>query len=73
MQVCGAAWSFERVMDHSMDSNPITRAQRDSRSDCMELCLNDNNCRYVRLHSATVIIILSETVDPREDVKLEDT
>ena len=46
-QVCGAAWSFERVMDHSMDSNPITRAQRESRSDCMELCLNDDSCRLV--------------------------
>lgn len=43
--VCDAAWSFERVMDHAMESNAITRAQRDSRSECMELCLNDDSCR----------------------------
>ena len=43
--VCDAAWSFERVMNHAMESNAITRAQRDSRSECMELCLNDDSCR----------------------------
>jgi len=45
--VCDAAWSFERVMDHAMESNAITRAQRDSRSECMELCLNDDSCRAI--------------------------
>ena len=43
--VCDAAWSFERVMDHQLASNPITRARRESRNDCMELCLTDDNCR----------------------------
>lgn len=43
--VCTAAWSFERVMDHQLASNPITRARRESRNDCMELCLTDDNCR----------------------------
>ena len=47
--VCTAAWSFERVMDHQLASNPITRARRESRNDCMELCLTDDNCRYVKL------------------------
>jgi len=43
--VCTNAWSFERVMDHQLASNPITRARRESRNDCMELCLNDDSCR----------------------------
>ena len=38
-----------RVMDHQLASNPITRARRESRNDCMELCLTDDNCRQVSL------------------------
>jgi len=43
--VCTAAWSFERVMGHQLASNPITRARRESRNDCMELCLTEDKCR----------------------------
>jgi len=43
--VCGAAWSFERVMDHQLASNPIMSTRSESRNNCMELCLSNDNCR----------------------------
>jgi len=43
--VCDAAWSFERVMDHHLVSTSIKSAKRESRNECMEFCLSNNNCR----------------------------
>jgi len=44
---CDAAWSFERVMDHQLDTEIRKRGQVDSRQQCMELCLKevDFECR----------------------------
>jgi len=38
---CDAAWSFERVMDHQLDTEISRRAQVGSRQQCMELCLSE--------------------------------
>merc|ERR1719219_104989 len=42
---CDAAWSFDRVMDHHLVSTSIKSAKRESRNDCMEFCLSNDNCR----------------------------
>ena len=44
---CSAAWSFERVMGHELDTEIKKRGQVDTRQQCMELCLNevDFECR----------------------------
>jgi hypothetical protein len=45
---CGdAAWSFERTMNHELDADVRKRGQVDSRQECMELCLAEDQftCR----------------------------
>jgi len=44
---CDAAWSFERVMNHQLDTEIRARGQVESRQQCMELCLSevDFECR----------------------------
>lgn len=44
---CDAAWSFDRVMDHQLDTEIRARGQVESRQQCMELCLSevDFECR----------------------------
>merc|ERR1719210_2777457 len=46
---CDAAWSFERVMDHALDTEISKRGQVGSRQECMELCLKEVEfeCRSV--------------------------
>jgi len=46
---CNAAWSFERVMDHALDTEISKRGQVGSRQECMELCLKEVEfeCRSV--------------------------
>lgn len=45
--VCDAAWSFDRVMNHQLDTEIRKRGQVESRQQCMELCLAevDFECR----------------------------
>jgi len=38
---CDAAWSFERVMNHQLDTEIKKRGQVESRQQCMELCLKE--------------------------------
>ena len=42
---CVAAWNYERVMNHKLDVQPTTRAATENRQECMELCLNDLDCK----------------------------
>lgn len=47
---CGkAAWSFERVLGHGIESDVRKRGQVGSRQECMELCLSETQfkCRWV--------------------------
>ncbi len=44
---CGAAWSFERVMNHEIAATEISRSQQTERAPCMETCLLEDKCRYV--------------------------
>jgi len=52
---CNAAWSFERVMDHSLDTEISKRGQVGSRQECMELCLKEVEfeCRSVMYTAET--------------------
>jgi len=45
--LCDAAWSFERVMDHQLDTEIRKRGQVNTREECMELCLTETDfeCR----------------------------
>lgn len=45
--LCDAAWSFERVMDHQLNTQIQKRGQVESRQQCMQLCLEelDFECR----------------------------
>ena len=43
--LCQAAWNYERVMQHKLDVQPTTRAARENRQECMELCLQDVDCK----------------------------
>ena len=43
--LCNAAWNYERVMQHKLDLQPTTRAARENRQECMELCLQDPECK----------------------------
>jgi len=38
---CNAAWSFERVMDHQLDTEVRKSGVVGSRQECMELCLSE--------------------------------
>lgn len=44
---CDAAWSFDRVMEHQLETEIRKRGKVDSRQQCMELCLAevDFECR----------------------------
>ena len=43
---CNAAWSFERVMGHSLNVDPVETAEgATSRQECMEACLLNPQCR----------------------------
>ena len=46
---CGAAWSFERVMDRGLAAEVRKRGVARSRQDCMEECLAETEftCRWV--------------------------
>ena len=44
---CKAAWSFERVMEHSLAVDPLETANgATDRQACMEACLAQPLCRY---------------------------
>jgi len=45
--LCNAAWSYERVMQHKLDLQPTTRTERENRQECMELCLQDPECKAI--------------------------
>eukprot|EP00095_Tigriopus_kingsejongensis_P012752 maker-scaffold30_size591359-snap-gene-1.14 protein:Tk12752 transcript:maker-scaffold30_size591359-snap-gene-1.14-mRNA-1 annotation:"hypothetical protein Phum_PHUM495760" len=44
---CSAAWSFERVMNHELNSDVRKRGKANSREDCEEMCLSEKEfeCR----------------------------
>jgi len=45
---CKAAWSYERVMDHALDVEPMQIVQEaTNRQDCMEACLAQPQCRAI--------------------------
>ena len=46
---CDAAWSFERVMGHELQTEVRKRGRATAREECMELCLaeEDFKCRSV--------------------------
>lgn len=48
-KLCDAAWSFERVLNHQLDTEIRKRGQVQSRQQCMELCLaeTDFECRSI--------------------------
>jgi len=52
---CNAAWSFERVMDHSLDTEISKTEQVGSRQECQELCLKevDFECRSAMFTAET--------------------
>lgn len=52
---CDAAWSFERVMDHSLDTEISKTEQVGSRQECQELCLKevDFECRSAMFTAET--------------------
>ena len=44
--LCKAAWDYERVMNHKLDIQPMRQAEtRGNRQQCMELCLQDPECK----------------------------
>jgi len=52
---CDAAWSFDRVMNHQLDTEIRKRGQVNSRQECMEQCLAevDFECRSAQYSRAT--------------------
>jgi len=52
---CDAAWSFDRVMNHELDTEIRKRGQVNSRQECMEQCLAevDFECRSAQYSRAT--------------------